>query len=297
MAIIHEGRVLLNLCLVVLLSLPAFAAEGDEPTGLKLTTKKQTVYCIPAPDDRGELDSLDAPGRERFFKNRAALLRLAANTVERFAKPERVQSILQGLDKVLWDKAALFSKVNEIGASLEGGLDAGAKVGKHGLYGITGVGLITAYDREKRALVFELYQDFDVAKMAIPFYGGVGIFGSLLLSATHHNPEDPLRIEKGEGFCTLGISGCMTSRNLRLGVTGGLALGFPSTSLVTSEVHRVPYLRISLSPKFPFVGVKVLGTEPLKQIGRKISDGPIRLVKAIGSGCRRLFGYVGGGES
>ncbi len=290
--------IVLSLCISV------SAAESKSIQETEVTTKGGNSYTLKSPyayeDPLTPYGSLSAEDQRRFQENREKLLALVANSLEKVIPPEKTEKSLKTFDGILWNQAGLIAKANEIGVSGEVGGDIGAKVGKYGFHGVTGIGLIVAYDRDRRALVIELYQDLDRTKVAIPFYAGGGGFGSVLLSVSHSNPNEPLRVEKGSGFSaygeigpfSCGVAGCVTDRNLRVGFSTGVGAGWPPAALLTNEVQRVPYARVAFSPSFPYVHPKVLGAEQAKRAATTVVTKPLELLSSVIQSCSDALGSL-----
>ncbi|MFM8314638.1 MAG: hypothetical protein ACKOA8_10165, partial [Deltaproteobacteria bacterium] len=184
---------------------------------------------------------------------------LAAQTLEETGL-DSVTQLLKAFDRELWVHAPFISQVNEIGASVEAGIAGGAKLGKRGVFVILGTGVSLGIDPKEKAVIFELFQDVEWSKTALPGYIGAEAFGSLFGNTTYHDWKNPLQIEKGNAIGAPGLAGCITSNNARVGIAKGIGLGFPGAAVMTSTLVRIPLVRIGISPEWPqWVRAKVLG--------------------------------------
>lgn len=170
---------------------------------------------------------------------------------------QTVTEILKELDEQLWSKPEAVSRANEYGVALEIGVSGGAKAGKRGVYGIAGLGILASVDPLEKVVSLELFGDLESAKRAIPFYGGAGVFSTLMGSALSTDWSKPLKKEGGCGFCTLGLVGLLSDRFLGLGVSKEIGVGFPGTVLMESSLSRRPILKVGASPRWKgFVRLK-----------------------------------------
>lgn len=170
---------------------------------------------------------------------------------------QTVAEIIKGLDEQLWSKPEAVSRADEYGVALELGVSGGAKAGKRGFYGIAGLGLLASVDPLERAVSLELFGDIESAQRATPFYAGAGVFGTLMGAALSTNWNKPLRTESGCAFCTLGVVGLLSDRYLAAGVSKELGVGFPVAVLMESNLSRIPFFKIGVSPRWKgFVRLK-----------------------------------------
>lgn len=163
---------------------------------------------------------------------------------------QTVAELIKGLDDQLWSKPEAVSRADEYGVALELGVSGGAKAGRRGFYGIAGLGLLASVDPLERAVSLELFGDIESAQRATPFYAGAGIFSTLMGAALSTNWKKPLQTESGCAFCTLGVVGLISDRYLAAGVSKELGLGFPGAVLMESNLSRVPFFKIGVSPRW-----------------------------------------------
>ncbi len=202
---------------------------------------------------------------------------------------QSIEPLLKAFDQKLWDYAPFVSKINEVGTSIEAGIAGGGKVGRHGSFIILGVGLSINVDPKEKALIFELFQDVEWAKTALPGYVGAEAFASLFGNASYHDWKEPLSIEKGEALNLPGLAGCITDRNARVGIAKGVGIGFPGAAALTSALVRIPLIRVGISPQWPtLLRTKVLGGSYIKGMVQKCGA-------AVSRGCSSVFSRIGRG--
>lgn len=263
--------------LTLLFSLHSLAVD-EEPLQIEMKDGSKYVFTQSSQE-------LPESIREQFLINRAEILKRAAQTLhglripigvwKKSIRPKldwlygkssplddadlnfqetgfvSIQKALSDLDKHLWEKSESVSKANEYGVALEVGLSGGAKAGVRGLYGITGLGMLVTVDPIEKAVVLELFGDFELTQRATPFYGGAGAFLTIMGNAVSTDWQKKLCAESGSAFCASGLVGFISNRYLGLGVSKELGLGFPGAVLMESNLSRFPFLRIGASPQWP----------------------------------------------
>lgn len=161
-----------------------------------------------------------------------------------------VQNILRSVDYKLWSQAPLLLASNEYGLSLSVGLQAETGVMHKGGGGADELGLALAYNKEKRAFVFEIFhnsENFDNTKAAVTVLGVVGKAGVVM---SRRSGAEKL---KGSSFYPPVVPGFSTvSPDF---FAGGMSssLGFPPPPLAdlmtyTNRFERNTLIRITVSP-------------------------------------------------
>lgn len=161
-----------------------------------------------------------------------------------------VQNILRSVDYKLWSQAPLLLASNEYGLSLSVGLQAETGVMHKGGGGADELGLSLAYNKDKRAFVFEIFhnsENFDNTKAAVTVLGVVGKAGVVM---SRRSGAEKL---KGSSFYPPVVPGFSTvSPDF---FAGGMSssLGFPPPPLAdlmtyTNRFERNTLIRITVSP-------------------------------------------------
>lgn len=163
---------------------------------------------------------------------------------------QAVQSILRGLDYKLWSQAPLVIDSNEFGFSVSAGVLAEAGVQRNGGGGADEVGFSLAYNKTKKAFVFEIFHNsekFDNTKAAITVVGLVGKAGIVM------GRRQGAETLKGSSFYPPAIPGYSTSSSDFFSSGLSSSLGFPPPPLAdfltfTNKFERQSLIRITVSP-------------------------------------------------
>ncbi|MFV8259424.1 hypothetical protein ACNQKP_16575 [Bdellovibrio bacteriovorus] len=163
---------------------------------------------------------------------------------------QAVQSILRGLDYKLWSQAPLVIDSNEFGLSVSAGILAEAGVLRKGGGGADEVGFSIAFNKTKKAFVFEIFHNsekFDNTKAAITVIGVVGKAGITM------GRRDGAETLKGTSFYPPAIPGYSTSSPEFFSSGLSSSLGFPPPPLAdlltfTNRFERQALIRITVSP-------------------------------------------------
>jgi len=285
-------------------------AFANVPPPLEIKTKDGSIYTFTSPEKNEESEKrfLELPSevQEKFLSKRIEILNMAVQSLHGLRIPVGVwrksirprldwlygkskpidpssknfqetgfvsiQEALIELDKNLWQKSETISHTNEYGMAFELGLSGGGKAGSRGLYGITGLGVSVTVDPIERAVAIELFGDLEWTKRATPFYGGAGIFGTMMGSAMSTDWHRELCPERGNAFCVAGLVGFLSDRYVGLGLSKELGLGFPGAVLMESELTRMPFLRLGASAQWPgFFRVQTAIGPTLKKIFKSCS--------------------------
>ena len=285
-------------------------AFAELPSTLEIKTKDGSVYLFKSPEKNDEIEKrfLDLPSdvQEQFLRKRSEILKMAVQSLhgmripvgvwrksirprldwlygksKPIEQPDKnfqetgfvsIQEALSELDKNLWEKSETISNTNEYGMAFELGISGGGKAGSRGVYGITGLGVAVTVDPIERAVALELFGDLEWTKRATPFYGGLGIFGTLMGSAMSTDWKREICAERGSAFCVAGLVGFLSDRYVGLGLSKELGIGFPGAVFMESELTRVPLLRLGASAQWPgFFRVQTALGAPLKKILKSCS--------------------------
>jgi len=294
-----------------LLCFVSFGAFANPNERLEIVMKDGSSYSIALftadTDSARVFSELSPEVRDQFLKNRELILRAIAGTLHglripigvwrKMIRPQldwlygkskpleevslnfqetgfvSVQAALQELDKHLWEKSETISQTNEYGIALEMGVSGGGKAGARGFYGIMGFGLLLTVDPLERAVAFELFGDLEKTQRATPFYGGAGIFITMMGSALSTDWKKELCAEQGNAFCAAGLVGFLSDRYVGLGLSKELGIGFPGTVLMESELSRMPLLRLGVSDQWPgFIRVQTAGVPNLLRIFSQVKE-------------------------
>lgn len=127
--------------------------------------------ALPATAQADALAALERSQEER--------LRMAEESFARSMKTrsqDAVQAILRSVDGQLWNQAPLFTRANEFGFILSGGVVAlGGIQDKGGWGGLFDLGISIGYNRESKALAIQIFRDlerFESTKMKAVFVAG-----------------------------------------------------------------------------------------------------------------------------
>jgi len=161
-----------------------------------------------------------------------------------------IQNILRSVDYKLWSQAPLLLASNEYGLSMSVGIQAETGVMHKGGGGADELGLSLAYNKEKRAFVFEIFhnsENFDNTKAAVTVLGIVGK-GGLVMS--RRSGAEKI---KGTSFYPPVVPGFSTISPDYFAGGVSSSLGFPPPPLAdlmtyTNRFERNALIRITVSP-------------------------------------------------
>lgn len=163
-----------------------------------------------------------------------------------------VMNMLLSLDRSLWEGAPIVSRANEFGvmAAIGPQFEAGAAEGKK-LGGLLDVGLSLGFNRDQKALVFQIFRDkekFVSTEMPGIFIAGVVVKAGLMVA----NQNKELTTE-GTSFYPPMAPGfsTMTDRSFNVGFSSGLT--WPPSPLgdiltYSNSSQRRVWLRLAFSP-------------------------------------------------
>lgn len=186
---------------------------------------------------------------QKVFKKEAVVESRTQRTFQARSQ-ESVQAILRGLDYKLWSQAPLVIDSNEFGMSVSAGLLAEAGVMRKGGGGLEEIGFSIAFNKTKKAFVFEIFHNsekFDNTRAAVTVVGLVGKAG-----VTMGRREGPESL-KGSSFYPPVIPGFSASSPEYFASGFSSSLGFPPPPLgdlltFTNNFERQALVRITVSP-------------------------------------------------
>lgn len=163
---------------------------------------------------------------------------------------QAVQAVLKGIDYKLWSQAPLVIDSNEFGLSVSVGALAETGVLRKGGGGAEEVGLSFAFNKSKRAFVFEIFhnsESFDNTKAAVSVLGIVGKAG---ITLGRRNGAETL---KGSSFYPPAVPGYSVSSPEYFSAGLSSSLGFPPPPLAdlltfTNRFERHHLIRVTVSP-------------------------------------------------
>ncbi|WP_413560445.1 hypothetical protein [Bdellovibrio sp. HCB209] len=163
---------------------------------------------------------------------------------------QAILSVLKGMDYKLWSQAPLLIDSNEFGLSVSVGIVAESGVLKKGAGGAEEVGFALAYNKAKRAFVFELFHNtekFDNTKAAISLIGAEAKVG---MTMAHREGAETL---KGFSFYPPAIPGYSMNSPEYFQAGFSSNIGLPPPPLAdlltyTNKFERHSLIRVTVSP-------------------------------------------------
>ncbi|WP_413580761.1 hypothetical protein [Bdellovibrio sp. HCB288] len=163
---------------------------------------------------------------------------------------QAILSVLKGMDYKLWSQAPLLIDSNEFGLSASVGIVAETGVMKRGAGGAEEMGLSLAYNKTKKAFVFEIFHNterFDNTKAAISVIGVVAKTG---MTMGHREGAETL---KGHSFYPPAIPGFSMNSPEYFAAGFSSSLGLPPPPLAdlltfTNKFERHSLIRVTVSP-------------------------------------------------
>ncbi len=161
-----------------------------------------------------------------------------------------VLHVLRGMDYKLWSQAPLLIDSNEFGLSASVGIVAETGVLKKGAGGAEEAGFSLAFNRNKKAFVFEIFHNtekFDSTKAAISV---IGIVGKTGMTMAHREGAETL---KGTSFYPPAIPAFSMNSPEYFAAGFSSSLGLPPPPLAdlltfTNKFERHSLIRVIVSP-------------------------------------------------
>lgn len=163
---------------------------------------------------------------------------------------QAILSALRGMDYKLWSQAPLLIDSNEFGLSLSVGIVAESGVMKKGAGGAEEVGFSLAFNKAKKAFVFELFHNterFDNTKAAVSL---IGVEAKLGMTMAHRQGAETL---KGFSFYPPAIPGYSMNSPEYFQAGFSSNIGLPPPPLAdlltyTNKFERHSLIRVTVSP-------------------------------------------------
>ncbi|MDG0815840.1 hypothetical protein [Bdellovibrio svalbardensis] len=163
---------------------------------------------------------------------------------------EAVASVLKGIDYKLFSQAPLVIESNEFGMSVSAGIVAETGVLRKGGGGAEELGFSLAFNKTKRAFVFEIFHNsekFDNTKAAVSVVGLVGKAGITM------GRREGAETLKGSSFYPPAVPGYSTSSADYFSAGLSSSLGLPPPPLAdlltfTNKSERNALIRVTVSP-------------------------------------------------
>lgn len=189
--------------------------------------------------------TLKAVGREVEVKTDSATFKERSRRV--------VQALLNAFDHQLWAQAPLLVSANEYGLSASVAVIGVAGYREHGFGGIQELGVSFAYNREQKAMVFELFHTSEKFHAGEPFSAVLGVAPKVGVMINKQNGAESLQ-KKGTAHGVPVLPAYFSSGADNLTLNGMLTLGLPPTPLsdilpgFATHFEKNTLLRVTVSP-------------------------------------------------